>query len=112
MSSKLTVSVQQDHLERLVKTPLTGLAELVWNAVDADSTTVEITTVENEAGALEEVQIRDDGKGITPERADRVVPRRVLVGQGHSRPREERPASATELIGRAHSAQVHDSDFE
>lgn len=70
MSSKLTVSVQQDHLERLVKSPLTGLAELVWNALDADAMNVEISTLENEAGVLEEVLVRDDGNGITPERAE------------------------------------------
>lgn len=70
MSSKLTVSVQQDHLERLVKAPLIGLSELVWNALDADATVVEITASENEAGVLEEVVVRDNGKGITPERAD------------------------------------------
>lgn len=69
--SKLTVSVEQDHLERLVKTPIHGLTELIWNALDADADNVTITTEENLAGAPESVTIADDGVGITPERADR-----------------------------------------
>ena len=67
---KLTVSVQQDHLERLVRSPLNGLAELVWNALDADATEVSMTTEENDAGGLESVSVVDNGRGITPERAD------------------------------------------
>lgn len=69
--SKLTVAVQQDHLERLIKSPLVGLAELIWNAVDADSTEVSITTPTNDAGGLEHVVVVDNGLGITPERAER-----------------------------------------
>lgn len=66
---KLTVAVEQDHLERLVKSPLVGLAELVWNALDADATSVSINTEENDAGGLEAVVVIDNGSGITPERA-------------------------------------------
>lgn len=69
--SKLTVSVQQDHLERLVKGPLVWLAELVWNALDAFATEVDITTEENDAGGFEAVAVKDNGIGITPERAAR-----------------------------------------
>lgn len=67
--STLTVSVEQDHLERLVRSPLSGLAELIWNALDADAKKVTITTSENDAGGLESVQIVDDGFGISPEDA-------------------------------------------
>jgi hypothetical protein len=36
----LTVEVAQDHIDRLAKAkkPICGLAELIWNSVDADAT--------------------------------------------------------------------------
>ena len=68
--STLTVQVQQDHLERLVKGPLHGLAELIWNALDADAQAVQVEVEENQAGGLESVAIADDGHGMTLERID------------------------------------------
>ncbi len=68
--STLTVSVEQDHLEKLVRSPLAGLAELVWNALDADAKKVTLSTTENDAGGIDTVQIVDDGAGISPEAAN------------------------------------------
>lgn len=43
------VEVQGDYLERLSKArPIPAIAELVWNAVDADATSVEIEIERNE----------------------------------------------------------------
>lgn len=42
--TKVTVHVDLDHLERQIRSVPAGLAELVWNAVDADATEVHITT--------------------------------------------------------------------
>src|SRR5215470_10346763 len=69
--SRLTVSVEQDHLERLVKKPLTGLAELIWNSLDADATEVAIDVDVNDFDVIDQVRIADKGTGITPERAER-----------------------------------------
>jgi hypothetical protein len=66
--STLTVQVQHDHLERLVKGPLHGLAELIWNALDADAESVLVDVELNDAGGIEAVTVADDGHGMTPER--------------------------------------------
>ncbi|MFD9946266.1 ATP-binding protein [Nonomuraea sp. NPDC059023] len=62
---QLIVSVEQDHLERLVKSPIIGVAELVWNGLDADASTVAVELTTNTLGGIESVTITDDGTGIT-----------------------------------------------
>ncbi|WP_051704167.1 ATP-binding protein [Glycomyces sp. NRRL B-16210] len=69
--SRLTVSVQDDHLDGLVKGPLAAVSELIWNALDADATEVLVTTESNSLGGTESVVIADNGSGISPEQADR-----------------------------------------
>lgn len=68
--STLRVSVESDHLEKLIKTPLVGLAELVWNALDADADLVEITTLSNDAGGPDGLRVTDNGQGMNHERAE------------------------------------------
>lgn len=67
---RLPVSVGQDHLLRQVKTPSHGLLELIWNALDADATEVNIEIVQTSLGAVDRVIIKDNGTGITPEQAE------------------------------------------
>ncbi|GAB3129497.1 ATP-binding protein [Novispirillum itersonii] len=58
------VEVQGDYLERLSKArPVSAIAELVWNAVDADATKVEIEIERNELG-MTAVIVRDNGHGL------------------------------------------------
>jgi hypothetical protein len=38
--AKVTVQVDPDQLECLIKSPQAGLAELIWIALDADAKTV------------------------------------------------------------------------
>ena len=61
------VDVKKDHLERLIRKPLAGVTELVWNAVDADATEVRVTLAEGGLGGINEVRVADDGVGMTPE---------------------------------------------
>jgi hypothetical protein len=42
---------------------------LIWNAVDADATTVTVTVETGDLGAIEAVVVVDDGTGRTPEDA-------------------------------------------
>ncbi|HMN40975.1 MAG TPA: ATP-binding protein [Phycisphaerales bacterium] len=59
------LDVQPDHLEDVAKTrPILGLAELIWNAVDADANTVSVTYKKNALGGIESVRVADDGHGI------------------------------------------------
>ncbi len=61
----ITVSVKEDHLESLAKTrPMTALAELIWNALDAESTEVRVDFVENELEGVEQLRITDNGNGL------------------------------------------------
>jgi hypothetical protein len=69
--SRLTVSVQDDHLDGLVKGPLAAVSELIWNALDADATEVFVTTDPNNLGGTDTVVVTDNGTGITPEQAER-----------------------------------------
>jgi DNA mismatch repair ATPase MutL len=47
-----------------------ALAEFVWNALDADATTVSVELVRNALGGLESIVIRDSGTGISKARAE------------------------------------------
>ena len=61
----ITVEVRDDHLESLAKTrPMTALAELIWNALDAESTEVRIDFLENELEGVEKIRIVDNGNGL------------------------------------------------
>lgn len=61
----ITVQVREDHLENLARTkPMTALAELMWNALDAESTELRVEFVENELGGIEMIRIVDNGHGL------------------------------------------------
>jgi hypothetical protein len=55
--TRLTVAVKQDHLERLIKRPLGGLDELLWNAVDADATEINADVELNELGPVRSARL-------------------------------------------------------
>ncbi|MDP1661038.1 MAG: ATP-binding protein [Phycisphaerales bacterium] len=62
---KVKLDVQPDHLEDVAKTrPVLGLAELIWNAVDADANTVSVSYERNKLGGIDRVIVADDGHGI------------------------------------------------
>ena len=64
---RLSVQVQEDHLASLVKSPLDGLTELIWNALDADADHIEATYERNALEGIEAVRVEDDGHGMSPE---------------------------------------------
>jgi hypothetical protein len=67
---ELDVQLDPQHLEHLTAaTPLTGVTELIWNALDADAENIQVSFVENELGGIEEIQVSDDGHGMTEEEA-------------------------------------------
>lgn len=61
------IAAADDHLKRMVGNtkPVLGLAELVWNAVDANATAVQITVKRTVADAVDEVIVVDDGHGFS-----------------------------------------------
>lgn len=65
-SKRVKVEVQRDHIEAITrsKSPILAIAELIWNALDAESDIVEIKLVQNALGGLDEIQIVDFGTGL------------------------------------------------
>lgn len=58
------VGLEKDHLAKISRAaPIPALAELIWNALDADAFNIEIFLQSNKLG-LYEIIIRDDGHGI------------------------------------------------
>ena len=60
------LKVEQDHVEGLatIRNPVVGVEELIWNALDADASTVSVATGTNELGGLSTITVSDDGFGI------------------------------------------------
>lgn len=66
MSERISILVKQDHLAQMAnaRTPLEAIAELVWNAFDADATTVTVSFTTNALEALDEIRVTDNGHGV------------------------------------------------
>lgn len=62
---RIEVSVKNDYLERISKVrPLVSVAELIWNALDADAEKVQVRLYENGIGGLKRIVIKDNGHGL------------------------------------------------
>jgi hypothetical protein len=61
------VSVQRDHVERLARArrPVSALAELIWNSLDADAKSVRVELEREIAKGITKITVTDDGLGIT-----------------------------------------------
>ncbi|MBJ7511661.1 ATP-binding protein [Brevundimonas sp.] len=68
----LQLKAQQDALQKAAMTrdPVRALAEFVWNALDADASEVYVEFDRNSLGGIEGIAVRDNGNGITSERAN------------------------------------------
>ena len=66
------VEAQADHLESLARgRPVSALAELIWNALDADADRIRVGVEDNELGSPAVIEVVDNGNGITLEEAER-----------------------------------------
>jgi hypothetical protein len=63
----LQVDVKEDHLRSLMGKPIRGIEELLWNALDADATSVDVIISQNALGGVAEVRVTDNGTGMSPE---------------------------------------------
>jgi len=62
---RITVEVREDHLENLAQTkPILALAELIWNALDAEATEIRIEFEENDLQGLDTIRVIDNGHGL------------------------------------------------
>lgn len=73
--SKIPVNVSNDHVRRLTKRPVAAIAELVWNALDADATDIAVEIERNELHGVARVSVVDNGEGMSPERARHTLTR-------------------------------------
>ena len=71
------IQVQDDHLERIAQTrkPILALAELIWNAVDADATCVNVTLIDDDLKGLKAIKVADNGHGIPYAEAEEMFSR-------------------------------------
>lgn len=61
----LIVEVQEDHLRSLTSaSPITALEELIYNALDADATLIDIIFESNEIDGVKRILVKDNGFGI------------------------------------------------
>jgi len=68
---RLQIEVHGDHLEKLARcSPASALAELIWNALDADASTVHVRFVANALGGVDQIVVHDDGLGVGTEKVD------------------------------------------
>ncbi|WP_175862282.1 ATP-binding protein [Burkholderia cepacia] len=59
------VEVQSDFLEKITRArPIPALAELIWNAFDADASVVDISFEYNDLDSLDAIVVQDNGEGI------------------------------------------------
>ena len=68
---KIPVQVAADQFERLARPtqPVAAIEELIWNGLDAEADTVEVTLGLTAIGAVETVNVADDGHGMSYEDA-------------------------------------------
>jgi hypothetical protein len=65
MPKEYNVEVQPDFLERQAKAqPVVAVAELIWNALDADATEVSVDFESDGLGGMSKVIVSDNGLGI------------------------------------------------
>jgi hypothetical protein len=65
------VTAHADYIAKLksVRSPILAIAELVWNAFDADAKRVDVILTQGKLGILDSIDIIDDGWGMSPAQA-------------------------------------------
>jgi Histidine kinase-, DNA gyrase B-, and HSP90-like ATPase len=62
---KVKLDVQPDHLEEVAQTrPIVGVAELIWNAVDADAKAVTVAYKKTFTDGIDGITVTDNGHDI------------------------------------------------
>lgn len=94
MSKIVDLGVEKDHIDSLTRaTGLTAISELIWNALDADATIINIEITPNHLGGYESIEIIDNGHGLQYEKGQQVFGK--LGGS-------EKKISSTSPSGRAY----------
>lgn len=76
MAKLLDIGVEKDHIESLTKANgISSLMELLWNALDADASEIRVDFKRTTLGGYEYITIKDNGHGLTYEKAQDVFSR-------------------------------------
>lgn len=69
--TKLELKAGHDALEKIASTrdPVKAISEFVWNALDSDASEIYVEFGRNTLGGIEAITIRDNGNGMTLDRA-------------------------------------------
>lgn len=72
LMGRIHLQAADDHVAALAheRDPVRAVAELVWNALDADANKVEVTLRRNAADGIDGLTVEDDGHGISPEETE------------------------------------------
>lgn len=74
-NKSIKVQVKKDHISKQTKShPVQALAEIIWNALDADASKVEVLFKENptEGLGIEQIIVRDNGHGMLYQEAEQL----------------------------------------
>lgn len=76
MSKFVDIGVEHDHIEAQTKANgISALSELIWNSLDADATEINVDYRSTALGGYEYLRIKDNGHGLTYEKAQDVFSR-------------------------------------
>lgn len=65
---ELIIEVQEDHLQSLTSSsPIKAIEELIYNALDADATFIDVMFERNDMGGIRSILVNDNGLGIHKE---------------------------------------------
>jgi hypothetical protein len=95
----LTLKAKHDHLQKVASTHdhVKAISEFVWNALDADAKSTSVEFERNALGGLESIIIRDDGTGISKERAEHDF---ESLGESWKRTKARTPVLARAIHGK------------
>lgn len=69
----ITVGIAPDAIEKISKvSPDSALEELLWNAIDAEATRIEVTFFENALKGIDRIVVSDNGHGISEADAENI----------------------------------------
>jgi signal transduction histidine kinase len=64
----ITVGIAPDAIEQIAKVPPDrAVEELIWNAIDAEATRIEVIFYENKMKGIDRIVVSDNGHGIPVE---------------------------------------------
>ena len=96
-AKQISVNIGTDELEKHTKCkPIAGIAELVWNSLDANATEIKIQVKENATLGIESIVVTDNGEGFSYQAAEHAF---GFVGNSKKRNREKTTGDKRALHG-------------